>query len=136
MCLFPSMPTPKSNTFNLCFPPPPPPLPPLPSNICLEIRQECHYADWERSHGYQMSDVRYAFSDPGGLEMIIMVIIQHLNNPFSLRNTGMHICPGTRCWCLSAATNTIVLVGDTARAGEARRRKVMERVRRLHIQPR
>lgn len=41
-----------------------------------------------------MSDVRYAFSDPCGMEMIIMVIIQHLNNPFSVRNTGKHICPG------------------------------------------
>lgn len=42
-----------------------------------------------------MSDVRYAFSDPCGMEMIIMVIIQHLNNPFAVRNTGKHMCPGT-----------------------------------------
>lgn len=61
----------------------------------MEIRWECDYADLERSHGYQMSDVRYAFLDPCGMEMIIMVIIQHLNNPFSVQNTGKHICPGT-----------------------------------------
>lgn len=71
---------------NLCFSPP---------NICMEIRHGCDYADRERSHGYQMSDVRYAFSDPCGMEMIIMVIIQHLNNPFSVPNTGKHICQGT-----------------------------------------
>ena len=34
-----------------------------------------------------MSDVRYAFLDPCGMEMIIMVIIQHLNNPFFLSRT-------------------------------------------------
>lgn len=32
-----------------------------------------------------MSDVRYAFSDPCGMAMIIMVIIQHLNSSLSLR---------------------------------------------------
>lgn len=78
-----------------------------------------------------MSDVRYAFSDPCGMEMIIMVIIQHLNNPFSVRNTGKHICPGTWCWCLSATTNMSVLVRDIGGDREARRGKVMKRVRRL-----
>lgn len=78
-----------------------------------------------------MSDVRYAFSDPCGMEMIIMVIIQHLNNPFSVRNTRKHICPGTWCWCLSATTNMSVLVRDIGGDREARRGKVMKRVRRL-----
>lgn len=52
-----------------------------------------------------MSDVRHAFSDPCGMEMIIMVIIQRLNNPVSVWNTGKHIYPGTRCCCLSATIN-------------------------------
>lgn len=80
-----------------------------------------------------MSDVRYAFSDPCGMEMIIMVIIQHLNNPFSVRNTGKHICPGTRCWCLSATTNTSVLVRDIGGDREARLGKVMKRVQCLQF---
>lgn len=68
--------------------------------VCSETSSECDYADWERSHGYQMSDVRYAFSDPCGMAMIIMVIIQHLNSSLSPCITAKHICPGTRCWCL------------------------------------
>lgn len=80
-----------------------------------------------------MSDVRYAFSDPCGMEMIIMVIIQHLNNPFSVRNTGKHICPGTQCWCLSATTNRSVLVRDIGGDREARLSKVMKRVQCLQF---
>lgn len=80
-----------------------------------------------------MSDVRYAFSDPCGMEMIIMVIIQHLNNPFSVRNTGKHICPGTWCWCLSATTNMSVLVRDIGGDREARLGKGMKRVQCLQF---
>lgn len=36
----------------------------------------------ERRYGFLMSGVRYAFSDPCGMEMIIMVIIQRLNTRF------------------------------------------------------
>lgn len=99
----------------------------------MEIRWECDYADLERSHGYQMSDVRYAFLDPCGMEMIIMVIIQHLNNPFSVQNTGKHICPGTWCWCLSATTN--MLVRDIGGDGEARRGKSDEDSAMSAVQP-
>lgn len=35
-----------------------------------------------KRYGFQMSGVRYAFSDPCGMEMIIMVIIQRLNTQF------------------------------------------------------
>lgn len=76
-----------------------------------------------------MSDVRYAFLDPCGMEMIIMVIIQHLNNPFSMWNTGKHICPGTRCRCLSATINMRVLVRDIGGDMEARRGKSDEESR-------
>lgn len=80
-----------------------------------------------------MSDVRYAFSDPCGMAMIIMVIIQHLNNPFSVRNTGKHICPGTWCWCLSATTNMSVLVRDIGGDREVRGDKVMKIVQCLQF---
>lgn len=114
----PSMPTPQCKKTSTSVPLP---------KICIEIRWGCDYADGERSHGYQMSDVRYAFSDPGGMEMIIMVIIQHLNNAFSVQNTGKPFCPGTWCWCLFVTTNIECVSRGYRRRRGTRRGKVMKK---------
>ena len=105
-------------------------------NICMEIRYECDYADLERIHGYQMSDVRYAFSDPCGMEMIIMVIIQHLNNRFFYAEHWEAHLPRDLMLvfaCLSATTNISVLVRDLEENKKMRQGKMMKRVRFLHF---